>query len=146
MATEYGSRLKQARKHASLTQIELSKKTGVPQSTISTAEREGYVSGETPVYARACGVNGLWLGTGEGDMLAGAADAGPGQINSAPPVSKPLITASAIELAAIYDMIPIEHRLLRAEVFSLATTAIAEVLRRSQAIRRDPPESEKPDV
>jgi transcriptional regulator with XRE-family HTH domain len=64
----------------------------------------------------------------------------------APPVSKPLITASAIELAAIYDMIPIEHRLLRAEAFSLATTAIAEVLRRSQAIRRDPPESEKPNV
>jgi hypothetical protein len=36
-------------------------------------------------------------------------------------------------LAAIFDMIPIEDRLLRAEAFSLATTAIAEVIRRSQA-------------
>jgi transcriptional regulator with XRE-family HTH domain len=136
MATEYGSRLKQARKHASLTQIELSKKTGVPQSTISTAEREGYGSGETPVYARACGVNGLWLGTGEGDMLAStdAVDADPAQINILPPTAnKPVISFAAIELAAIFDMIPIEDRLLRAEAFSLATTAIAEVIRRSQA-------------
>ncbi len=68
MTTEYGSRLKQARKHAGLTQVALSKKTGVPQSTISTAEREGYGSGETPVYARACGVSAIWLGTGEGAM------------------------------------------------------------------------------
>jgi hypothetical protein len=42
-------------------------------------------------------------------------------------------TFAALELAAIFDMIPIEDRLLRAEAFSLATTAIAEVIRRSQA-------------
>lgn len=69
MATEYGSRLKLARKNARLTQAELSKKTGIPQSTISTAEREGYGSGETPVYAQACGVNALWLAKGHGEML-----------------------------------------------------------------------------
>ena len=70
MATEYGSRLRTARKHAKLTQVGLSKKTGIPQSTISTAEREGHGSGETPVYAAACGVSALWLGTGNGDMLS----------------------------------------------------------------------------
>ena len=59
-----------ARKHAKLTQVGLSKKTGIPQSTISTAEREGHGSGETPVYAAACGVSALWLGTGNGDMLS----------------------------------------------------------------------------
>jgi len=69
MATEYGKRLRQARKHAKLTQVQLSEKTGIPQSTISTAEREGYGSGDTPVYADKCGVNALWLGTGEGEML-----------------------------------------------------------------------------
>lgn len=69
MATEYGSRLKTARKHAGLTQVALSKKTGIPQSTISTAEREGNGSGETPVYAQACGVDALWLATGEGEMI-----------------------------------------------------------------------------
>lgn len=69
MATEYGKRLRQARKYAKLTQVQLSEKTGVPQSTISTAEREGNGSSETPVYAHATGVNALWLATGEGEML-----------------------------------------------------------------------------
>lgn len=68
MATEYGNRLRIARKKAGLTQIELSKVTGIAQSTISTAEREGYGSGETPVYAKVCGVSALWLATGEGPM------------------------------------------------------------------------------
>ena len=72
MATEYGSRLRQARKHAKLTQMGLSKKTGIPQSTISSAERDGQGSGETPVYAAACGVDPLWLGTGRGSMLMSA--------------------------------------------------------------------------
>lgn len=44
MATEYGSRLAKARKHAKLTQMQLSAKTGIAQSTIFTAEREGYGS------------------------------------------------------------------------------------------------------
>ena len=69
MATEYGSRLRLARKNARLTQAGLSKKTGIPQSTISTAEREGHGSGETPVYAQACGVNVMWLAKGDGEML-----------------------------------------------------------------------------
>lgn len=69
MATDYGHRLRQARKHAKLTQMKLSQLTKIPQSTISTAEREGQGSGETPVYAKACGVSALWLATGEGSML-----------------------------------------------------------------------------
>jgi transcriptional regulator with XRE-family HTH domain len=69
MATSYGNRLRQARKHADLTQEELSKKTGIPQSTISTAERMGNGSAETVTYAMACGVNPAWLATGEGEML-----------------------------------------------------------------------------
>jgi len=68
MATEYGKRLRQARKLAKLTQAELSKKTGIAQSTISTAEREGAGSSDTAVYANACGVSALWLSTGDGEM------------------------------------------------------------------------------
>ncbi len=69
MTTDYGSRLRKARKHAGFTQEKLSEKTGIPQSTISTAERKGHGSGETPLYASACGVNPLWLATGQGEML-----------------------------------------------------------------------------
>lgn len=68
MATEYGTRLRAARKFAGLTQQELSKKTGIPQSTISTAERIGSGSVETVTYAKACGVDANWLANGEGVM------------------------------------------------------------------------------
>lgn len=53
-----------------MTQMQASKATGIPQSTISTAEREGFGSPDTPVYARAYGVDAHWLATGEGEMLA----------------------------------------------------------------------------
>ena len=69
MATDYGSRLRAARKHADLTQVQLSNITGIPQSTISTAERLGHGSTETVIYAKACGVDVHWLATGQGTML-----------------------------------------------------------------------------
>lgn len=69
MATEYGQRLRAARKYAGLTQEQLRDKTGIAQSTISSAERDGLGSAETPVYAKACGVSALWLATGEGEMV-----------------------------------------------------------------------------
>ena len=49
--------------------MQLSKRTGIPQSTISTAEREGHGSRETPVYAHACGVSALWLANNTGAMI-----------------------------------------------------------------------------
>jgi transcriptional regulator with XRE-family HTH domain len=68
MATEYGKRLKEARAHAKLTQVQLSKITGIAQSTISTAERNGSGSLETVSYAIACRVSPEWLATGNGPM------------------------------------------------------------------------------
>lgn len=68
MTTEYGQRLKQARNYAGLTQKQAEKKTSIPQSTISTAERLGNGSSETPVYAKAYGVDAHWLATGKGEM------------------------------------------------------------------------------
>ena len=69
MTTEYGKRLRAARKHANLTQMKLSELTGIPQSSISTAERESKGSADTPVFAKACGIDAHWLATGEGEML-----------------------------------------------------------------------------
>lgn len=69
MSTDYGKRLRAAREHAKLTQNQLSKKTGIGQSTISTAEREGAGSKETPTYAQACGVDVYWLANGTGAMV-----------------------------------------------------------------------------
>jgi len=75
MATEYGKRLKQARLHAGLNQVQLGKVTGISQSTISTAERLGNGSTDTAAYAKACGVSAHWLETGQGEMLPATAAA-----------------------------------------------------------------------
>ena len=83
MTTEYGSRLKLARVNAKLTQANLSKKTGIPQSTISTAERSGHGSRETAVYAQVCGVSALWLATGQGEMHTSDARQDPASTQSA---------------------------------------------------------------
>jgi transcriptional regulator with XRE-family HTH domain len=68
MSTEYGLRLRSARQLAGLTQGQLSKLTGIAQSTISTAERLGKGSTETAVFARVCNVDAHWLATGDGEM------------------------------------------------------------------------------
>jgi len=75
MATEYGNRLRQARKHAGLNQVQLAKQTGLAQSTISSAERLGNGSTDNAVYAKACGVSAHWLETGVGEMLPATATA-----------------------------------------------------------------------
>lgn len=59
-----------AREHAGLTQEKLSKLAPVPLSTLAEAEtkgkRAGYYSAQV---ALVCGVNPVWLASGEGEML-----------------------------------------------------------------------------
>jgi phage repressor protein C with HTH and peptisase S24 domain len=64
-----GTRIKQARKVVNLTQIELAKRSGLKQSTISDLE-VGKSQGTTYLasLASALGVNPLWLETGRGSM------------------------------------------------------------------------------
>lgn len=69
MATEFGSRLSQARAHAKLSQKALAKKVGMGQGTLSELETGGFGSSFTVQIAEACGVNSNWLATGEGHML-----------------------------------------------------------------------------
>jgi len=62
-----GSRIREARKNAKLSQKELALKVGVKQSTISELET-GESAGTTLLasFASALGVNALWLETGKG--------------------------------------------------------------------------------
>jgi len=66
--------MKLARKAAKMTQIELAKRTGLNQSTISDLE-VGKSQGSTflATLAAAMGVNALWLESGKGPMQAGEA-------------------------------------------------------------------------
>lgn len=68
--SEFGSRLRAARKHAGLTQKQLAPIVGMSQSNLSELEVSGHSSGMTTQLARACGVNAHWLATGDGEMLS----------------------------------------------------------------------------
>lgn len=67
-----GSRVKQARKQAKMTQIELAARAGLKQSTISDLE-VGKSQGTTNLasLAAALGVSALWLETGRGPTRPG---------------------------------------------------------------------------
>lgn len=69
MTTEFGKRLKTARKHAKLTQVQLAKAAGIGQSTLAELEKSGFGSARVVSLAEACGVSATWLATGEGDMV-----------------------------------------------------------------------------
>lgn len=71
-----GSRIKEARRAAKLTQKELAKKVGMAQASLSELET-GESQGTTLIasFAAALGVSALWLETGRGQMTdAGAAN------------------------------------------------------------------------
>lgn len=65
-----GERLREARRHAKLTQVELYERSGVPQQTIGNLETGATKTSRNIIaLARACGVRAEWLATGEGPML-----------------------------------------------------------------------------
>lgn len=70
MPTDFGRRLKQARKHAKLNQQELCALVGISQPNLSKLEQNGFSSSFTAQIAHACGVDPVWLATGDGEMLA----------------------------------------------------------------------------
>jgi SOS-response transcriptional repressor LexA len=110
MATEYGTRLKTARNRLKLTQKQLEKLTGIPQSTISTAEKHGHGSTETTVYAVALKVDPHWLATGEGEMIPLAAEQRHEPSNVTPLASRakvPLI--SWVQAGEFSDVLDIFH-------------------------------------
>ena len=69
MSTDFGKRIKAARKCAGLTQKELAGKINLAQPSLSHLENAGFASVFTAQIADACGVNPHWLATGEGEML-----------------------------------------------------------------------------
>lgn len=67
----YSQRIKAARKHAKLTQAELASAVGIAQASISDLERGKSASSTySASIAKICGVNALWLETGDGYMVS----------------------------------------------------------------------------
>lgn len=119
MKSDFGQRLFDARKHAALTQMELAKAVGVTQSNLSELEKKGAGSALTPALAKRCGVSTQWLAYGSGDMLAEDAPE-PTQVSS--------LSSAALELAMLFDMIPLRDRIKRAQAYGAASAAILDRL------------------
>lgn len=136
MATPYGLRLREARRYARLTQGELSAKTGIAQSTISTAERLGASSTDTVTYAKACGVSAVWLASGDGPMVG----------DPGPTTEIDLLSDGALEIAAYYDLIPTSNRIKRVQAYNAATAAIRAVLEPGRPISQPEPDQKKQPV
>lgn len=97
MPTDFGRRLKAARKHAKLTQKALAPLTGMSQSNLSDLENTAGGSSFTVQIAAACRVNAHWLATGEGDMLAGVT--AQESLSVQPPTLAEALEVLGIELA-----------------------------------------------
>ncbi|RCI71099.1 XRE family transcriptional regulator, partial [Pseudomonas aeruginosa] len=68
---ELKDRIKAARKHAHLSQVQLAQAVGMTQTSISDLERgKSRATSFVAQIAGACGVNPLWLAEGRGEMLA----------------------------------------------------------------------------
>lgn len=74
-------------------------------------------------------VNPHWLSTGEGQIDPPSSFSAPAEL-----------TPAAIEIAALYDMIPAVDKVARAQAFNLATTAIMQVLQSVRATRPTEPQ------
>ena len=100
----YGKRLKSARSHAKLNQVQLAEKSGVSQQTISKIERDRQeASVYTVQFARASGVRPEWLATGDGDML----EAG-GRFHTREPAPADYgLSPIAIEIARAWSKLPL---------------------------------------
>lgn len=69
-AMNLGERIRAARKHAGLTQVQLSERVGVSQQVLTRLERGGASSTKAlALIAVECCVSARWLATGEGEML-----------------------------------------------------------------------------
>lgn len=69
--SEFGQRLLQARKHAGLRQKDVAEAVGMGQSNVALLEKTANGSSHTAAMSALCGVNAMWLETGQGEMLGG---------------------------------------------------------------------------
>lgn len=82
--TTLAERMKQARKHANLTQKALAIRVGIEQPLISQLETgKNHQSAHMAKIAHACGVSAIWLAEGIGEMTADGGSVEPSNVTMA---------------------------------------------------------------
>lgn len=72
--TAFGQRMREARRRADLTQVQVCKYLRIAQSTLSGLEDSALSSGRTVEFAKLYGCDATWLATGEGSPARAGED------------------------------------------------------------------------
>lgn len=132
-------RLKAARAKREWSQAQLAVAAGVSTGTIGNIESGARQSkGSLPQIAEALSISHKWLATGEGEMLVSVRkEDGHYLIGGKPQTDMPApdpgsASATGMEIAHLYDLIPITDRVRRVKAYNAATKAILDVLEEQQ--------------
>lgn len=117
-------RIREAMEGAGLKPLQLARLTGKTSGAVTQ-----WIDGTTKALKaetaarieNATGYSATWLVTGEGPKKRGLPE--PKRT-----ISLEDLTPGAVELGHLYDMVPVEDRVMRARAFSAASSAIVEVL------------------
>lgn len=111
-------RLKHARTQRQWTQAHLATAAGLTTGAVGNIEAGmRQAKGSLPALAEALGVSYAWLAHGTGEMFI-----------AKPALFPSGLTPGAFELGQLYDLIPAEQRIKRAQAFAAASAAIVAVL------------------
>lgn len=133
MSNSYGSRLKQARKAAGLTQRQLGKLVGQAATTIANLEQGGTRSStRTAALARALGVRPEWLEEGVGSMLFDLK--APRMQVAAPAIESFTFTSEDLQLAQqIHSMAPAQRQAVLAMILAFSSNGQQQPTEREKA-------------
>lgn len=130
---ELKDRILEAMTHAKLKKTAFSRAMGM-SSGVVTQWLDGTIKALKYETARkmqdVTGYSALWLADEQGEKMAIQ--------QAAPPPTPDGLTPGAIEIAALYDLIPISDRIARVKAYNAATSAIL-------AIARPSPSTVEPD-
>jgi transcriptional regulator with XRE-family HTH domain len=138
--TTVAGRMKHMREKFHITQTQLAVRAGLSPSAVSNIEaeaREG--KGSLPQIAEALGVRHKWLAYGMGEMYDMAITQGDNvtflEMKKPQRQEAAQLSPHALELGMMFDMIPIEDRVRRAQVYTKAMQVIVteiELMRTQQ--------------
>ena len=118
---ELKDRLREVMEGAGLKKLQFAKAAGVSSGAVTQwldGSTKAIKSSKAAALQAATGYSAVWIATGVGDKLVATAPAKPGE----------QATPGAMEIAYLYDEIPVTERIKRTQAWNAATQAILEVL------------------
>ena len=136
---ELKDRLREVMEGAGLKKLQFAHAAGVSSGAVTQwldGTTKAIKSNKAAALQAATGYSAVWIATGVGEKL----------VATAPARQDEQVTPGAMEIAALYDMIPLASRIKRVQAYNAATAAILQVLESDQPIARPALDSKKQPV